>query len=231
MDGDGDGVVDEFDNCPGVANPFQENADGNFIDQTPPKSVDDTTRAFSDEMGDACDNDDDNDGLLDLLEGALPIPSCPSAVGPTNPLVADSDSDRVLDGAECQLGYDPGSPASKPPAIVGPDQDSDGVPDQLDPNPTDPDSDDDGLRDGIEFRHYNTSMTLANSDNDLCGDAREVASINSDNAVNSGDQLLIVTEILRLPPPAKVVNIDLNKDGAINSGDQLFMIKHLGACP
>jgi hypothetical protein len=230
-DVDGDGVVDAFDNCPGVANPLQENADGNFIDQTPPKAVDDTTRANSDGLGDACDLDDDNDSLPDDVEVSLPGPACPSASGPTDPLNADSDFDRVLDGAECLLGYDPASAASKPPPIVGPDQDRDGVPDQFDPNSADPDSDDDGLKDGVEFRGYNTSMVLANSDGDACGDAREVASINNDNTVSSGDQLLIVTEILRIPPPPKLANFDLNKDGVISSADQLFMLKQFGPCP
>ncbi|MBI5290139.1 MAG: thrombospondin type 3 repeat-containing protein [Chloroflexi bacterium] len=232
IDLDGDGIIEDFDNCPGIANPMQENADENFIDQTPPKSVDDTTRANSDGMGDACDNDDDNDGLPDVVEnGTLPLSACPSATGVLDPLNGDSDFDRVLDGAECQLGFDPTSSASKPPPIVMPDEDVDGVPDQLDPNPADPDSDDDGVRDGVEFRNYNTNMSLANTDNDVCGDAREIASINNDNVVNSGDQLLMITEILRLPPPAKVVNIDLNKDGSINSGDQLFMVKLIGPCP
>jgi Thrombospondin type 3 repeat len=47
-DFDGDGILDDVDNCPMDANPQQENADG------------------ADDGGDACDSDDDNDGLYDV---------------------------------------------------------------------------------------------------------------------------------------------------------------------
>lgn len=48
-DADGDQIADAADNCPGAANPLQENFDG-------------------DAMGDLCDPDDDNDTFLDIAD-------------------------------------------------------------------------------------------------------------------------------------------------------------------
>jgi hypothetical protein len=52
-DSDSDSIVDIDDNCPNIANPTQANTDG-------------------DEKGDACDSDDDNDGLTDNFPDLCP---------------------------------------------------------------------------------------------------------------------------------------------------------------
>jgi hypothetical protein len=74
VDGDGDGVPDLADNCPDVANPSQADVDGGGL-------------------GDACDDDNDNDGLTDAREASLG----------TDPLDADSDDDRLNDGDEVDV--------------------------------------------------------------------------------------------------------------------------------
>ena len=69
-DMDADLYPDNVDNCPAAANFSQANNDRNFIDHSPPFSanVDDKTAPHSDTIGDACDLDDDNDGISDTDE-------------------------------------------------------------------------------------------------------------------------------------------------------------------
>lgn len=71
IDDDRDRVADERDNCPMISNTDQENADG-------------------DASGDACDPDDDNDGLTDAQE----------AVAGTDSTESDSDNDGTPDAAD-----------------------------------------------------------------------------------------------------------------------------------
>ena len=78
IDSDGDGLFDDFDNCPGIAN-----ADQPDLDQ--------------DGVGDACDPDIDGDGLSNDEEAALG----------TDPLNRDTDGDGVSDGEEVSTGRNP----------------------------------------------------------------------------------------------------------------------------
>ena len=223
-DADADLIPDAADNCPADANFSQQNTDRNFIDQTPPASQDDRTWPNSDVAGDACDPDDDNDGLTDADEAS----GAACATIPSDPLVRDTDGDRILDGPECALGADPTSAASKPaPAACGPTTDADA----------------DRLSDRAEVCGYNTNPNSADTDADQDGyptkgltkDGCEAASLNNDRVVNAGDQLLMVIEILRESPPARPhPSYDINKDGAVNAGDQLLIAQFIspsGQCP
>lgn len=101
LDADGDGYNHDTDNCPLVSNASQLNTDG-------------------DSLGNACDADDDNDGLSDLQESTVGTNSLlPDTDGDgltdgaevntygTNPLLVDTDGDGLSDGSEVAYGTSP----------------------------------------------------------------------------------------------------------------------------
>jgi putative hemolysin len=210
-DGDCDGVLDAADNCPAIYNPDQSNSDGGRRPNGSRIPGEWASNPSQDKMGDACDPDDDNDGLPDSEEFDS---QCPWR------LVADSDGDTVLDGYEVATGYDPCSAASKPPQSRGTDSDAD------------------GLRDALERSGYNTCALVddtvpgystctnsVDSDEDGCADVVEVLDLNGDRQVNVGDQLaLAILSFGAIPSdPVSDKIADLNKDGDINVGDDLLM--------
>jgi hypothetical protein len=104
--------VNADDNCPAVYNPTQTNTDGVRRDNGTVVPGSWASNPNQDKLGDACDEDDDNDRALDAAETTV-LPY-------TNPLVADSDGDGCVDGWESITGKDPNSAASKCPAALTP---------------------------------------------------------------------------------------------------------------
>jgi hypothetical protein len=202
---------------------------------TPPKSVDDLSWIRSDAEGDACDADDDNDGLFDI--GETGGPPCASATGPTSDLLRDTDGDRRLDGAECTLGSDPTDPTSVPTAGC---------------SATAPgDADGDGIRDQIETCYYNSDSADTTTDGTAeyplstpppgpvvaqCSDGKEAASTDNNRTVNAADLGLVASGFGAYPIPYLGGsewrwNIDFDKNGTINAADLGAVAGQFGACP
>ena len=214
---DGDGVATVADNCPYAPNSAQTNTDDAPL-TTPGVVPIDTSIPNGDALGDACDPDMDNDGRDNDQEINGDDPSPPGGcLAQTDPLLRDSDGDRVTDAAECRMGSDPANPASLP--VIGADADHDGLGDffeaTIGSSPNAFDTDGDGISDGIEFKGYNTSPLIVDTDGDGCTDGQEIASVDSYSAVNSLDLKLVASSFALPLRPA----IDINKDGQINSLD------------
>ncbi len=233
-DVDDDTINDDIDNCPLVANFDQANTDSLPISTLDVFAVD-VTVANGDPFGDACDSDDDNDGLPDAVEAQI-FPagashgSCTAATANTNPLISDSDGDLVLDGAECQLGSNPAN-ASSVPVIPAVDADGDGLSDALETsigsNPGVADSDGDGISDGVELKGYNTSLVATNTDGDVCPDDLEIASVDGNTVVNSVDMVIVAASFGQAGRP----NHNINKSGGIDSADLLLLALNYATDP
>ncbi len=227
-DSDGDHVIDTVDNCPGVANNDQANHDRDLVDLSAyGKTFNDITWPDSDTSGDACDDDDDNDGMADAVE--LAGTACGG--NSTDPLLRDTDGDNALDGAECVLGSSPLSAASRPPKPAV-DGDRDGLSDaaetSLGTSPLRSDTDGDTIPDGVEVKGYNSDPLSLDTDQDGCEDRREIASVNQDRKVNVFDFALVAQAAGSMT--MYYAPFDLTRDGSVNVLDLLLMSKQLGVC-
>jgi hypothetical protein len=233
-DGDGDGVADNVDNCPSIVNNDQANSDALARDNGPDVAGNDDTVPNADALGDACDADDDNDGLADddeeplvcgAFTGAGAVHSSPARGDVTNddngdgepaPIdgtdVADdgaswdTDADGVLDGYECVHGSNPRDAASLPPAEPGAIDDDDG----------------DGLLNGWELRGWGTDPAGPDGDGDGLGDCKEALDLDGDGIVTFAGDTIAIARAASLPDVGRTTVFDVNKDGLTNfAGDAI----------
>ncbi len=140
IDSDEDSIADAFDNCPLVANPNQTNTDQ------------------SHDGGDACDNDDDNDGIEDSEDQ---YPQDPTEV-------RDSDGDGIADNRDDDIDNDGVAnhlDAMPFDASEYSDHDGDGIGDNADT-----DDDNDGMDDQWELRYGLNPLSADDQDGDPDGD-------------------------------------------------------------
>jgi outer membrane protein assembly factor BamB len=152
--------------------------------------------------------DSDEDDLTNLEEFAVK----------TNPMVADTDGDGLLDGAEVNTHLT--SPLES-------DTDQDGLTDGAEVNEhgTDPlstDSDEDGLSDSEEINEYQSNPLSSDSDSDGLSDLYEVNNqldINTNDANEDADNdgLVNIDEMTQQTDPN---NADSDNDG-LSDGDEV----------
>lgn len=176
-DSDGDGLGDDFDNCPWIANADQVDSDGDghgdACDNCPHTSNLQQQDNDGDSLGDVCDDDDDNDGIPDAQDNCITT---------SNPTQKDTDGDGLGD-------------------ICDPDADGDGVPNLTDNCPLvsnadqapptagvacDDDADQDGVVDSKDNCPAATNVDQKDADGDGQGDVCD-PDIDGDGLVNNRD--------------------------------------------
>ena len=187
-DDDGDGISNEYDNCPSTKNETQGDLDSdgkgdacdddidgdgvpNDSDNCPEAPNSQQTDTDGNGQGDACDPDDDGDGIPDSKD------NCPAVV---NPDQVKSDADDTGDACDDSDGDGVSDLNDNCPRTPNPDQQDVCKPPQQD-------SDSDGIGDRDDNCPQTANPDQADEDRDGKGDAcDQVNDLEAENAQSDG---------------------------------------------
>ncbi len=200
-DSDSDGILNQSDNCPDIANPLQEDND-------------------QDLTGDVCDPDDDNDGVLDPSDNCQFI---------ANPSQDDNDKDNIGDVCDTDDDNDNIADSTDNCLFIAnlnqSDIDGDGLGDVCDSDP-----DGDGITADDNCPMAPNSLQ-ENNDGDSEGDACDTDDDNdgvldsNDNCPTVANQL---QEDLDQDNIGDACDIDIDGDGVENYIDNCPAIPNIG---
>ncbi len=203
-DADVDLVPDSVDLCIHVADPDQTDTDGDFI-------------------GDACDDDDDNDGAADLNDNCRLLPNA----GQQN-LDGDAFGDACDDDVDGDGVLDAGDPADNCPRVANAgqeDRDANGLGDACE------DADSDGVVDAIDNCPDHPDSTQADTDGDGAGNVCD-ADDDNDSIIDINDNCALVANAdqadLDGDGQGDVCENDTDGDGIDNGVDNCMLMVNAG---